>query len=104
MLPDHEKIVCTYGSLWFPGRRVSLGIWKDVPMSSVPFHPTRSHAVGLYWALLVSSIPSLTVFSPFQHVSPSTPFLLPTSRPPSLQHPSFHNLEDIIASNAFFLC
>ena len=90
MLPHHKKIVCTYGSLWFPGGRVSLGTWKDVSCPPCLFAPPGAMLLACTGLLLVSFIPSLTVFSPLQHVSPSTPFLLPTSRPTSLQHPSFH--------------
>lgn len=105
MLPDHEKLVCTYGSLWFPGGRVSLDTWKDVSAHpsclSAPPGAMLSACVGL---LLVSFIPSLTVFSPFQHVfSHQLPsFHLHPDLPPCNTQASIIP-EDIIASNAFFL-
>ena len=78
--------------------RVSLGTWKDVPMSFVPFRPTRSHAVGLYWALIGFFHPFLDCFLRLPaHVSPSTPSLcLHPDLPPC-------NTQDISASNDFFL-
>ena len=64
MLPHHKKIVCTYGSLWFPGGRVSLGTWKDVSCPPCLFAPPGAMLLACTGLLLVSFIPSLTVFSP----------------------------------------
>ena len=73
-------------------------------MSSVPFRPTRSHAVGLYWALIGFFHPFLDCFLPLQHMFPHQlpSFYLHPDLPPCNTQASIIP-EDIIASNAFFL-